>query len=169
MSYAHTTYPENREHALSLWRGNVVPEVTPTYLSLWRGSLLITHRADSMAGTLKDVAARTGVSVREITGTGREARIVWARAEACWLMRQVREMRVMRRRTDARDTLQEVTKYSFPQIAQALGGIHHTSAMYLCQKWQSHIDGKPTPRIERHRKRAVEYHHKRKARKAVAA
>lgn len=168
MSYAHTVYPDDREHLLSLWRGDIVPEATPTYLSLWRGSVLITRRADSMAAIIQDVADRTGVSVREITGTCREARIVWARAEACWLMRQVRTMRLMRRRADKRDTLHEVTKYSLPQIAAALGGIHHTSAMHLCEKWQSHLDGKPTARLDLHRKRSAEYHLKRKALKAGA-
>lgn len=169
MSYAHTTYPENREHALSLWRGNVVPEVTPTYLSLWRGALLITRRADSMAAIIRDVAERTGVSVLEMKGKGRAARIVWARAEACWIMRQMKEDRAVRVRGDAYWTMRQVHKYSFLQIAKAFGDIHHTTAINLYQKWQSHIDGKPTPCIAAKRERAREYHHKRKPRKAVAA
>lgn len=149
MSHAHKTYPENRAHLLSLWRGLVVPEVTPTYLSLWRGSILITDRTESKKAIVQTVADRHGFTASELRGPSRRGPLVMARAEAAWVMHQT-------------------GRYSYSQIAAGLGRKDHTTAIYLIQKWQSHLDGKLTPRLEKHAARLAEYHVKRKAREAAS-
>lgn len=149
MSYAHKTYPENRAHLLSLWRGLVVPEVTTTYQSLWRGSIPVTDQTESKKAIVRSVAERHRVLLSEMKGPSRSKKLVMARAEAAWIM-------------------QRTGRYSYPQIAEAIGREHHTTAIYLVQKWQSHLDGEPTPRIAKHRRRSVEAYQKRKAHEAAS-
>jgi chromosomal replication initiator protein len=75
--------------------------------------------------TILDAAADYfGLTVAELTGRGRSARIA--------LQRQI-VMYIMREETDA----------SLPQVGQALGGRDHTTIMHGCEKVASEIDGDP--------------------------
>jgi chromosomal replication initiator protein len=76
----------------------------------------------SLESILESSAAYFGVSVEELTGRNRSARIA--------LQRQI-VMYVMREETEA----------SLPQIGQALGGRDHTTIMHGCEKVAAEMDG----------------------------
>jgi chromosomal replication initiator protein len=76
----------------------------------------------SLESILASAAAYFGVSVEELTGRNRSARIA--------LQRQI-VMYVMREETDA----------SLPQIGAVLGGRDHTTIMHGCEKIAAEMDG----------------------------
>jgi chromosomal replication initiator protein len=81
----------------------------------------------SLEGILDVAALYFGVSVADLTGRGRSARIA--------LQRQV-VMYVMREETGA----------SLPQIGRALGGRDHTTVIHGCERVARHIESDPNLR-----------------------
>jgi len=66
---------------------------------------------------MRDVSVTRGVSIVDIMGTSRIKHIAHARQEVAWRMRQAKDERGKPR-------------FSYPQIAEWMGGLDHTTIMH---------------------------------------
>lgn len=79
------------------------------------------------AQIVAQVAAKHGISVRELTSRGRHRYIAWARQEA---MARLRDM----------------TAWSLPKIGDYLGGLDHTTVLYGIRQHQARMEGRKIAR-----------------------